>query len=75
VPLYAGTHPYQTIPFQWSLHRVDSEGAVSDQEFLAEGDLDPRPHFAETLITALKGAKCPIIVYSSYEQTRLLPAA
>jgi Domain of unknown function(DUF2779) len=20
VPLYSGTHPYQTIPFQWSLH-------------------------------------------------------
>ena len=24
VPLYPGTRPYQTIPFQWSLHHVDS---------------------------------------------------
>jgi hypothetical protein len=28
VPLYPGTYPYQTIPFQWSLHGVDSEGRV-----------------------------------------------
>ena len=71
MPLYPGTRPYQTIPFQWSLHRVDSEGTVSHQEYLAEGDLDPRREFAETLIGALKGTKLPVIVYSSYEQTRL----
>jgi Domain of unknown function(DUF2779) len=75
VPLYPGTRPYQTIPFQWSLHRVDSKGNVSHQEFLAEGDLDPRRQFAETLIAALKGTKWPIIVYSSYEQTRLTELA
>jgi hypothetical protein len=72
---YPGTRPYQTIPFQWSLHRVDSEGAVSHQEFLADGDLDPRRQFAETLIAALRRAKWPIIVYSSYEQTRLMELA
>jgi hypothetical protein len=75
VPLYPGTRPYQTIPFQWSLHRVDSEGAVSHQEFLADGDLDPRRQFTESLIAALKGGKWPIIVYSSYEQTRLMELA
>ena len=64
-PLYPGTRPYQTIPFQWSLHRVDSKGTVSHQEFLADADLDPRRRFAETLIHSLKNAKWPIIVYSS----------
>src|SRR5260221_14375387 len=66
VPLYPGTRPYQTIPFQWSLHRVNPTGNVSHQEFLAEGALDPRRQFAETLIDALKGTKWPITVYSSY---------
>ena len=33
--------------------------------------MDPRRQFVETLIDALKGAKWPIIVYSSYEQARL----
>jgi Domain of unknown function(DUF2779) len=71
VPLYPRTRPYQTIPFQWSLHQVDPGGNVSHQEFLAEGDFDPRRRFSETLIDALKGTKWPIIVYSSYEETRL----
>lgn len=42
VPLYPSTQPYQTIPFQWSLHHVDSDGAVSHQEFLANAESDPR---------------------------------
>jgi hypothetical protein len=75
VPLYPDTRPYQTIPFQWSLHQSDSKGNVSHQEFLAEGDLDPRRQFVETLIDALKGAKWHIIVYSSYEQARFAELA
>ncbi len=27
IPLYEGTRPYQTIPFQWSLHTIDSVAA------------------------------------------------
>ncbi len=71
VPLYPGTQPYQTIPFQWSLHCVDSCGAIKHQEFLADANSDPRRPFAETLIAALGGSNLPIIVYSSYERTRL----
>jgi hypothetical protein len=71
VPLYHGTRPYQTIPFQWSLHH----GVVSHQEFLADAGSDPRRQFVETLIAALKGSKLTIIVYSSYEQTRLAELA
>jgi hypothetical protein len=71
LPLYPGTRPYQTIPFQWSLHHVDSSGAVKHQEFLADADSDPRRPFAETLIMALTEINLPIIVYSSYERTRL----
>ena len=48
---------------------------MSHREFLADADSDPRRPFAETLIAALKGSKLPIIVYSSYEQTRLAELA
>lgn len=48
-----------------------SSGAVKHQEFLADADSDPRRPFAETLIAALRGNDLPIIVYSSYERTRL----
>ena len=71
IPLYEGTRPYQTIPFQWSLHTLAGDGALHHREFLAEGDGDPRRAFAETLIEAVSGADFPIIVYSHYEQTRL----
>jgi hypothetical protein len=42
IPLYEGTRPYQTIPFQWSLHASDSNGVLQHREFLAKGDGDPR---------------------------------
>ena len=71
IPLYAGTRPYQTLPFQWSLHIAAADGSLTHQDFLAPVDGDPRRLFAETLIAALTGPNTPIVVYSSYEQTRL----
>src|SRR5262249_48423447 len=71
VPLYPGTRPFQTVPFQWSLHQINADGSVSHQEFLSEADTDPRRPFARTLIEALSTTNLPIIVYSSYEQARL----
>jgi hypothetical protein len=71
VPLYEGTRPYQTIPFQWSLHTLAAEGVLHHRDFLADGYRDPRRAFAETLIEALSNSDMPIVVYSAYEQTRL----
>jgi hypothetical protein len=71
IPLYPDTWPYQTIPFQWSLHAVDHEGGLQHWEFLATGAEDPRRRFAETLIAALEEVAGPILVYSGYEKTQL----
>jgi len=71
IPLYEGTRPYQTIPFQWSLHTIDANDALDHKVFLADGLIDPRRQFAETLLDALANSDVPIIVYSPYEQTRL----
>jgi Domain of unknown function(DUF2779) len=71
IPLYEGTRPYQTIPFQWSLHATDDEGVLHHREFLANGNGDPRRQFAETLIEALAAFAGPILVYSDYEKSRL----
>jgi hypothetical protein len=71
IPIYPGTRPCQAIPFQWSLHCVNSDWTSEHQEFLAEATSDPRKPFAETLISSLKSAKWPIIVCSGYEMTRL----
>lgn len=71
IPLYPGTWPYQTLPFQWSLHTVAADGTLTHQAFLASGTTDPRRAFAEALIAALDGSDDPVLVYSSYEQTQL----
>ena len=71
VPLFAGTRPYQAIPFQWSLHAIDGDGVLHHQEFLATAGEDPRRGFAETLIAALDAFTGPIVVYSAYERTQL----
>ncbi len=71
IPVYAGTSPFETIPFQWSLHRIDADGELSHLEFLADGSSDPRREFAESLIHAVGKGKSPIVVYSPYEQARL----
>ena len=67
IPLYACTSPYQRIPFQWSLHHDDGAGEVRHFEFLADGDVDPRREFTETLLKAIEWLTGPIIVYSPFE--------
>ena len=71
IPLYAGTSPYQRIPFQWSIHHDDGVGDVRHFEFLANGHVDPRPDFAETLLHAIDRVSGPIIVYSPFEASVL----
>lgn len=71
IPLYEGTSPYQTLPFQWSLHQLDADGDLAHREFLAPHEHDPRRSFIESLIAALSGSDHPILVYSGYEQTQL----
>ncbi len=70
LPLYEGTHPYQVIPFQWSVHMLEAGGNLRHREFLHEGNDNPQEVFADTLLAAL-GDSGPIIVYSSYEATRI----
>jgi predicted RecB family nuclease len=70
LPLYPGTRPWQTIPFQWSDHVLRENGDLEHREFLYEGSADPRRSFTESLIDAL-GESGSIVVYSPYERSRL----
>jgi hypothetical protein len=67
LPVFAGTRPYQTIPFQWSDHILSADGQVSHREFLHDGADDPRRRFAESLLNAV-GLTGSIVVYTSYEE-------
>jgi hypothetical protein len=66
IPRYAGTRPYQTIPFQWSDHILYEDGKLDHREYLCNEDKDPREEFTQTLLDALE-TKGSIVIYTSYE--------
>ena len=67
IPRYAGTRPYQGIPFQWSDHILYENGKIEHREYLCEEDKDPREEFAITLLDVL-GSKGSIVTYTDYEK-------
>jgi hypothetical protein len=64
IPKYTGVKPYQQIPFQFSLHRMEENGDIIHTEFLAEPGLDPRQTFAEALFEQM-GEKGSVVVYNA----------
>jgi predicted RecB family nuclease len=50
VPIWEGTRPYQAIPFQYSLHKLDADGELGHEKFLDLSGVDPRRAMAEKLI-------------------------
>ena len=71
VPQWAGTRPYQQVPFQWSCHVETADGTLRQCGYLADGDVDPRRAFAESLIAALAGSG-PVLVYNAAFEKRIL---
>ena len=64
IPLFDNSRPYQAIPFQFSLHKVSSKGAVPEHcSFLARYPDDPRPGLLSKLGNNL-GTQGSIIVYN-----------
>ena len=63
IPIWAGTRPYQQIPFQWSCHIESTDGAIAHEMFLDLTGNDPSREFAQSLIDTL-GKSGPIVVYN-----------
>ncbi|MCB1061797.1 MAG: DUF2779 domain-containing protein [Verrucomicrobiae bacterium] len=64
VPVWAGTRPYQQLPFQYSLHQVDASGALNHEAFLDLTGEDPGEAFARTLVDQC-GDTGPVFVYNA----------
>jgi hypothetical protein len=73
LPRYKGMRPYDHIPFQWSVHAQKTPGSEPEHyEFLHHDTTDPREPFITSLLSVLeKYDTAPILVYSSFESTRL----
>jgi hypothetical protein len=66
IPVYAGTRPFEQVPFLYSIHRETQNGDVEHYEHLCEGSDDPHRELAERLVADL-GDRGSICVYSSFE--------
>lgn len=64
IPTWKGTRPYQQIPFQFSLHRMARDGALTHKSFLDLSGNDPSKALAESLITTC-GKKGAIFAYNA----------
>jgi predicted RecB family nuclease len=74
IPRWAGTRPYQLVPFQWSLHSESAPGRVTHAEYLhTTADLPARA-VAESLLAAV-GDHGPVLMYTTYERTCLAALA
>jgi len=72
IPRYVGTKPYQQIPFQYSLHYIDSpNGKLRHKEFLAESGVDPRRAIAESLCKDIPENVCVLAYNKSFECGRI----
>jgi hypothetical protein len=67
VPVWAGTRPYQALPFQWSCHIESVPGQLRHADFLDTSGEAPMRRFAEQLLATL-GKTGAIFVYSPYER-------
>lgn len=71
IPRWAGTRPYEQIPFQFSLHRLSRTGKLQAAGFLDLSGGDPRESFTQTLLAAC-GERGPIFVYNAgFESARI----
>ena len=72
IPEIVGTKPYQQIPFQYSLHVIEKEGApIMHKEFLAEVDDENLIRtFAESMIKDMPENGSVIIYNKTFESTR-----
>lgn len=75
IPIFDEVRPYQQVPFQYSVHSVNSEGAKPEHHsFLADGSADPRPEILSRL-EKLLGTNGSIISYNaSFERGRIKEA-
>ena len=67
IPRFAGTRPYDAVPFLFSVHAELDGFPPAHEDYLHETEDDPRPELVERLIKAL-GHNGAICTYSGYER-------
>ena len=72
IPRYEGTHPYQQVPFQYSVHVLkELDGEVEHQEFLHTDISDPRPALIPKLIEDCGAEGVVVAYFARFETDRM----
>ena len=71
VPRWAGTRPYQQIPFQWSCHIDRGDGAPEHRGFLDLTGDAPMRTFAESMLAVLGDVGSILVYNAGFESTRI----
>lgn len=72
IPPFDGAKPYEQIPFQYSLHYIESEnGELNHKEFLGVSGEDPRRAIAESLCENIPENVCVLVYNQKFERDRL----
>lgn len=68
VPLFDDTRPFQSVPFQYSLHWIKSpKGKLNHCEFLWSAEGDPQKQFLVTLLDSIPEKACVLTWNKSFE--------
>ena len=74
IPRWAGTRPFQQIPFQYSLHTLERDGQLSHRDFLDLSGEDPRRRLAEQLASDLGSRTGSVLAYNKSFEGMVLRA-
>lgn len=70
IPQFDGMHPYQQVPFQYSLHKIDEHGVLSHSEFLHMEDSNPGAHLLQQLKKDIGDTGTVLVWYEPFEKGR-----
>lgn len=69
IPMFEDVKPYQQIPFQYSIHILESIGSEPiHKEFLAKEGIDPRRKIAERLVDDIPRGVCSVAYNMGFEK-------
>jgi len=71
VPIFEKSKPWQKIPFQYSIHVQHEDSKTDHNEFLADGDSDPRPLLLESMKKIIGTTGDVIVFNKTFEEGRL----
>ena len=67
VPPFDGTHPWDKMPFQYSLHILDADGTKTHHEYLHRDSTYPSIEMAQKLLDDVRGSGSIVVYHAAME--------